>query len=150
DAELSALLATPGGPAPEALEAYAKKVDRGLWAAKLQFYGPPKVIQAQWEYCKEKFSQIPGARLEDGEVLKLPLSPEDLVRLHKVTFGIPNLSIFFIGARSETSPPGEGHIWFSPIIPRTAEAIFEAQKVFAKAAADLGLPLSPIALPSTY
>jgi 4-cresol dehydrogenase (hydroxylating) len=148
--ELAAILATPGGPTPAALDAYAAKSGKGLWAAKLQFYGPPKVVQAQWEYCKEKFGQIPGAAFEDGELVSLPMTPEQLEKAHKVTFGVPNLSIFFIGARSETSPPGDGHIWFSPIIPRTAEAIYESQQVFAKAAADLGLPLSPIALPSTY
>ncbi len=148
--ELGALLATPGGPSPAALDAYAAKAGKGLWAAKLQFYGPPDVIKAQWAYCKKKFAEIPGATFEDGELLHLPMSAADLEKAHKVSFGIPNLSIFFIGARSETSPPGDGHIWFSPIIPRTGEAVFEAQKVFAKAAADLGLPLSPIALPSTY
>ena len=150
DPELAAILATPGGPPKDALQAHAKKVGRGLWATKLQFYGPEKVIRAQWEHCRERFSAIPGATFEDGELMRLPLSPADLEKAHKVTFGIPNLSIFFIGARTENSPPGDGHIWFSPIIPRTGEAIFEAQAVFRKAAQDLGLPLQPIALPSTY
>jgi 4-cresol dehydrogenase (hydroxylating) len=148
--ELTAILATPGGPPPAALEAYAAKTGKGLWAAKLQFYGPAKVVAAQWEYCKERFGHIPGATFEDGEVLKMPLTPEQMAKAHQVTFGIPNLSIFSFGARSETSPPGEGHIWFSPIIPRTGEAVFEAHQVFTKAAADLGLPINPIALPSTY
>jgi len=150
DPELAAILAAPGGPPKEALEAHSRKVGKGLWAAKLQFYGPEKVIRAQWEHCRERFSAIPGAVFEDGDLLRFPLAPDQLVNEHKVTFGIPNLSIFFIGARSETSPPGDGHIWFSPIIPRTAEAIFEAQRVFRDAADSLGLPMQPIALPSTY
>ena len=150
DAELQAILATPGGPPKAALDAYCAKVGKGLWGVQLQFYGPPKVIQAQWEHCKEKFAAIPGATFEDGVSYRFPLKPEELEKAHKVAFGIPNLSIFFIGARSAAGPGGEGHIWFSPIIPRTGEAIFEAQQVFAQAAHDLGLPLSPIALPSTY
>ncbi len=150
DPELTAILATPGGPPKDKLEAHCRKVGKGLWAAKLQFYGPAKVIQAQWEHCRERFASIPGATFEDGELLRMPLTPEQMDKVHKVTFGIPNLSIFFIGARTATSPPGDGHIWFSPIIPRTAEAIFEAQAVFRQAAHDLGLPINPIALPSTY
>ena len=151
DPELQAILAAPGGPSPKALEQHAAAKGLGLWGAKLQFYGPAKVIQAQWEHCKERFSAIPGARFQDGELLRIPLTPEQQERAHKVAFGIPNLSIFFIGARSEANPtPTEGHIWFSPIIPRTAEAVFEAQRVFSQAARDLGLPVSPISLPSTY
>ena len=148
--ELAALLSMPGGPPKAALEAYCQKVGKGLWGVQLNFYGPAKVIRAQWEHCQEKFGAIPGARFQDGELMRLPLTDAQLERAHKVSFGVPNLSIFFIGARTETSPPGEGHIWFSPIIPRTAEAIFEAQRVFGEAARQFGLPMSPIALPSTY
>jgi len=43
-----------------------------------------------------------------------------------------------------------GHIWFSPIIPRTGEAVLEANRVFAKAAKDFGLPLLSFILPTTY
>ena len=150
DAELAALLATPGGPPKEGLEAYAKKTGKGLWGAMLQFYGPEKVIRAQWEACKERFAEIPGATFEDNQFHRFPLKPEELDQVHKVAMGIPNLSIFFIGARTETTPPADGHIWFSPIIPRTGEAIFEAQKVFGEAAKEFGLPMSPLALPATY
>ncbi|MGH8245815.1 MAG: FAD-binding oxidoreductase, partial [Gammaproteobacteria bacterium] len=149
--EVQALLATPGGPKPEDLERYCAKTGVGLWACKLQFYGPEKVIRAQWEYSKETLSAISGARFDDTEFYRLPLTPEQVEKVHKVSFGIPNLSMFFIGARSETNPtPGEGHIWFSPIIPRTGEAVFEAQRVFTQAARELGLPISPLAVASTY
>ena len=68
-------------------------------------------------------------------------------------FGIPSLTMFSIGARSETNPnPTEGHMWFSPIIPRTGEAIFEANRVFAEAARELDLPINAVgfSLPTTY
>ena len=150
--EVQAVLDTPGGPTPQALEDIAARLGVGLWAVKLQFYGPAKVIQAQWEHCKERFAAIPGAKFKDGEMLRLPLTAEQLEKVHKVVFGVPNLSIFFIGARSEANPdhPGDGHMWFSPIIPRTGEAVFEAQKVFGQAAKEMGLPMSPLSLPSTY
>lgn len=41
-------------------------------------------------------------------------------------------------------------MWFSPIIPRTGEAILEANRVFAQAAKDIGLPSISFSLPSTY
>ena len=150
-AEVSAILARPGEPDWAALEAFGREKGTGFWGCKFQFYGPEKVIQAQWDYAKSQLAEIPGATFEDNERFKLPLSPEDKARAHKTTFGIPNLSIFFIGARSDSNPnPTDGHMWFSPIIPRTGEAVFEAQKVFGDAARELGLPMSPLQLPSTY
>ena len=46
------------------------------WSCTVKFYGPPKAIAAQWDYAKEKFSAIAGAKFEDGESYKLPLTPE--------------------------------------------------------------------------
>ena len=149
--EVAAALAKPGEPDWAELERIARDKGTGFWGCKFQFYGPPKVVQAQWEYAKEQLSAIPGAAFEDGELLRLPLSDQEKERVHKTVFGIPNLSIFFIGARSDATPtPTDGHMWFSPIIPRTGEAIFEAQKVFGEAARELGLPMSPLSLPGTY
>lgn len=148
--ELLDLLATPGGPPKEALEAHAQKVGRGLWGAMLQFYGPPKIIQAQWEYSKERLAAIPGAKLIEGESYKIPLKPEELVKVSKNAFGIPSLEIFSLVARTADHPGLEGHVGFSPIIPRTGEAVFEAQKVFGEIAREYGLPVSPLAVPFTY
>jgi (+)-pinoresinol hydroxylase len=149
--DVATLLAAPGGADWPGLENYCQTHNTGLWGVKLQFYGPPEIIQAQWAYCKKKYAAIPGVKLEDGELLTLPLTEEQKKSVHGVSFGIPSLQIFFIGARSATNPtPGLGHIWFSPIIPRTGEAIFEAQKVFGDAAQELGLPLNPLQLPGTY
>jgi 4-cresol dehydrogenase (hydroxylating) len=59
--------------------------------------------------------------------------------------------MFSIGARTPTNPnPTNGHMWFSPIIPRTGQAIFEANRVFAQAAKDFGLPVLSFSLPSCY
>ena len=97
--EVQAMLATPGGPKQEDLERYGREKGVGMWSAQLQFYGPEKVIRAQWEYSKERFAAIAGAKFEDKEFYKLPLSAEQKEKVHKVVFGIPNLSMFFIGAR---------------------------------------------------
>ena len=124
---------------------------RGLWGAMLKFYGPPKIIQAQWEYSKERFARDSGRDVREGEFYQDSAQPEELEKvIARHAFGIPSLSIFSIGARTADHPGLEGHIWFSPIIPRTGEAIFEAQKVFGEIAREYGLPVSPLAVPFTY
>jgi hypothetical protein len=66
-------------------------------------------------------------------------------------FGIPSLRMFSMDARSDANPnPGRGHIWFSPIIPRNGEAIFEANRVFTQAAKELDLPVPRFSLPTCY
>ncbi|HEY7446251.1 MAG TPA: FAD-binding oxidoreductase [Vicinamibacterales bacterium] len=151
DKELGALLARPGGAPPEEIERLALQKGIPYWNCSLRFYGPAKAIAAQWEHTKEKFSAIPGATFQDGELLRLPLTPEQRQRVHKPEFGIPSLEMFSIGARSEVNPnPTNGHMWFSPIIPRTGEAVFEAQRVLSQAARDLKLPFNISAIPTMY
>jgi 4-cresol dehydrogenase (hydroxylating) len=133
------------------LDDYAQKKGIGYWSCKLSFYGATKANAANWAYAKEKFSAIPGVKFEEGDVYKLPLTAEQREKVHKPQFGIPSLAMFSIGARSAMNPePSTGHMWFSPIIPRTGEAIFEANRVFAQAAKELGLPFLNFNLPSTY
>ncbi len=151
DPELPALIAKAGGEASPELDAYAQRKGIGYWSCKLSFYGAAKANAANWAFAKEKFSAIPGAKFEDGESYKLPLTPEQREKVHKPQFGIPSLAMFSIGARSAMNPePASGHMWFSPIIPRTGEAIFEANRVFAQAAKEFGLPFLNFNLPSTY
>jgi (+)-pinoresinol hydroxylase len=151
DAELTALIAKAGGEMSPELDDYAQKKGIGYWNCKLSFYGAPKANAANWAFAQEKFSEIPGARFDDGESYKLPLTPEQQEKVHKPQFGIPSLAMFSIGARSPMNPtPANGHMWFSPIIPRTGEAIFEANRVFAAAAKEFGLPFLNFNLPSTY
>jgi 4-cresol dehydrogenase (hydroxylating) len=148
--EVTALLEKGGVASPE-LQRYAQ--DKGIhyWNCSLKFYGPAKAIRAQWEYAQEQFSKVPGAKFQDGEFYKLPLTPDQFDKVHKPEFGIPSLETFSIGARSPVNPtPTSGHVWFSPIIPRTGEAVLEANRVFSQAAKDLGLPFLSFALPTTY
>ncbi len=151
DPELAQILAKPDGGSPAELEAYALRKQTPYWSCGLKFYGPAKVIAAQWEHAKEQFAAIQGATFEDGELLRLPLTDEQMKRSDLAEFGIPSLSIFAIGARSETNPtPGNGHIWFSPIIPRTGEAILEANRVFAETARELKLPTVMFSPPFSF
>ena len=83
----------------------------------------PRPSQANWEYCQEKFSAIPGAKFENGETYKFPLSAaeiEDITRNQAAgsrsatlpEFGIPSLTMFSIGARSrdESEPRQRPHV----------------------------------------
>lgn len=160
--ELQALLAR--GASTAELEEYAAVAGRGYWSCTVKFYGPEKAIAANWEYAREKFSAIPGATFVDGESYRFPLTAEQIEDITRgqadgtgdsalPDFGVPSLVTFSAGARSETNPnPSSGHVWFSPIIPRSGEAIIEANRVFAEAAGELGLPVEAagFSLPATY
>jgi FAD/FMN-containing dehydrogenase len=151
DPELASLQDRAEAGDPSGLEAYGTRKGMAYWTFKLKFFGPAKAIAAQWDYCKEKFSEIHGVRFEDGPLIRLPLSEEQRKNVHWPEFGIPTLNMFSIGARSSTnSTPTHGHMWFSPIIPRDAASIFEANRVFAAAAREFSLPILRFSLPATY
>ncbi|MCC6201840.1 MAG: FAD-binding oxidoreductase [Gammaproteobacteria bacterium] len=151
DAEVAAVFGKPGGPSHADLEALCRQRGVGMWACRLQFYGPEEVIRAQWRHAQKKLAAIAGAWFTDDAYYDLPLTDAQADKSHKVTFGIPNLNIFFIGARSEHIPqPTQGHIWFAPIIPRSGAEIFKAQQVFEQAARELGLLAVPLSVAATY
>jgi len=152
DSELAALLSRPEGAGPQELEELGLRKGIPYWSCSFNFYGPEKVMRAQWEYVKEKFSAIAGATFRDDEFYKLPLSDAAQEKVRSATFGIPSLRIFSLGARTHSnSHPTNGHMWFSPVIPRTGEAILEANKVFGEAARKRGVPLmAGFSLPTTF
>ncbi len=132
DPELAALRASGS---TKDLEDYAARKKTGYWSVSLPFYGPADVVAAQWEYAKRKFSVIPGVRFEDRASYRFPLDADQLAKIvNPVPFGVPSLQTFSIGG-----PRSQGHMWFSPIIPMTGEAVLEAQKVFDQVARDLSL-----------
>jgi len=110
-----------GGPRPPGAPAGG-----ATWTAQVPIYGPEKVVRAQMEYSKEKFSKIAGAKFSEGELLRTPLDAATLNRVRKVSFGVPDLSTFAMLGRNQANPaPPGGHIGFSPIIPRTGESVLE-------------------------
>jgi 4-cresol dehydrogenase (hydroxylating) len=99
---------------------------RPAWTVQVPIYGPEKIVRAQMEHCKEQFAKIPGARFTEGELFRTPLDAATLNRVRKVNFGVPDLSTFAMLGRNQANPaPPGGHIGFSPIIPRTGEAVLE-------------------------
>jgi (+)-pinoresinol hydroxylase len=101
------------------------------WTIQVPIYGPEAVVRAQMEYAKAKFSAIPGVKFADGELFRTPLSQEALARVRLVNFGIPNLATFALLGRNPANPdPAGGHIGFSPIVPRTGEALLEFRRYY--------------------
>jgi (+)-pinoresinol hydroxylase len=140
DPTLAAMYAKQGGPSTEELEGYAQAKNIGYWSIELPFYGPAKVVAAQWEYAKEKFSNIPGVKFREGAMHRFPINPAELPQFtNSVAVGIPSLSVFGVGgARTE------GHVWFSPIIPMSGEAVLEAQRVFTDTYKEMGMAMGPM------
>lgn len=148
DREFDSLLSKEGGPSDEELDRYAESKGLASWSVELQFYGPEQTIAGSWEYAKQRIgASIPGARFEDGVTYRFPLTQEQQAEVHrvhrKVDIGIPNLAIFAIaGGRTEQNPDSAdgGQFYFSPIIPRTGEAVLEAGRVLGRAYREVGLP----------
>jgi 4-cresol dehydrogenase (hydroxylating) len=129
------------GYSPE-LEAYGLKSGIPYWQLWLSFHGPMEVIEAQWQAVQRHFAKFEGAKFRVEDRIKLPIDPAKAVDYHEPELGVPSLRAFSIGARSPWNPtPSKGHMWFSPIIPRTGEAIIEANRVFSEAARELDMPL---------
>lgn len=153
--ELMKLNGQPGGATVREYEDYAARHGLEYWNVTLNFYGPRKTVYANWEHAQEMFAPIKGVQFVELESFEQPMSEaaREKVR-HKVALGIPDMSIFSIGARSKAMPqPGDGHAWFSPIVPRSGEAFIKAHEVFSRAAKEMNLTTAPIAptnVPQTW
>jgi 4-cresol dehydrogenase (hydroxylating) len=151
---LAALVSKPGGATDEELDKYAQDNKKASWRVELQFYGPANTVDSNWEFAKARMAAaIPGATFDDGHSYRFPLTDEQVKAVeHKVAIGVPNLAIFAGGVRSELNPsPRDGHCYFAPVIPKTGEGIFEAQKVLGDAYRKLGMPMTgPFTLPQTW
>jgi (+)-pinoresinol hydroxylase len=149
--QLNLMKGTKLGFSPE-IEAYGARAGIPYWRLWLSFHGPEEVIQAQWRAAQRHFARIEGAKFAVVDQLKLPVDAQQATKYHEPELGVPSLRVFSIGARTPWNPtPSKGHMWFSPIIPRTGEAIIEANRVFSEAAKSLGMPLfTTFTLPACF
>ncbi len=151
DPAIAAILSDPGGVDMNKLDVAAQSRGLAFWACDFNFYGPSKLIQAQWDCVCDALKVIPGATFTLGEIRSLPLSPEVQAKTRDLgPFGIPTLKTFDLGPMF--SYDGEdvvGHIFFSPVIPRTGEAAIEAMNLFAAIGRKYKLPGPPLQFPST-
>ncbi len=139
------------GFSPE-MEAYGARAGIPYWRLWLSFHGAEEVIEAQWRAAQRHFARIDGAKFALVDRLKLPVDAQQATQYHEPELGVPSLRAFSIGARTPWNPtPSKGHMWFSPIIPRTGQAIIEANRVFSEAAKSLGMPLfTTFTLPACF
>ena len=128
-----ALLDKPDGGSAKEWDRYAASRGLHFWETELHFYGPVKLIRAQWEHVMERFSVIRDIRFQEGDMTHFPLTDDQISKLADAgAFGIPSLNVFTPQALSVTSDGKEvtGHLDASPIIPVSGAAILKAHKVF--------------------
>src|SRR5690606_1241454 len=93
---------------------------------------------ASVEYARDLFAKIEGARFTEGELFRTPLDAATLDRVRKVSFGVPDLSTFSMLGRNQANPaPPGGHMGFSPIIPRTGEAVLAYSRFYRENLAEV-------------
>lgn len=130
-------------PTPDEMNRRARETGRNAWRVSFQFYGPEAISRPQWEYIRDRFAAtIAGATFQEDEFFRLPLCEEELERVFKARFGIPNLERFSLGSRgSGPLAPSDGHIWISAVIPRTAEGIVQGTRVMLEECKRLDIPV---------
>jgi FAD/FMN-containing dehydrogenase len=151
DPKILAILNDPAGVDMDKLDAAAQSAGLPFWACTFNLYGPKKFIKAQWECICDALGHIPEARFKLNEIRSLPLPAEELAKMFDVgPLGIPSLRTFSLGPMiSYEGQDVVGHIFFSPVIPRTGEAAIEAMDVFAGIARKYKLPYPPLQFPSS-
>jgi len=153
------LVATSRVGYSDELARYAAENKLPYWGLSLKFYGPSKVVAAQWEAVKELASkQIRGAAFQDGEIFTDFKKAAADWKVYPQDVGVPNMDFFGMGTRAGGNPnPMRGHLWFSPVIPQSAKGILDANRVFDEAARTIPalqqVPiwnLRPFALPAPF
>lgn len=163
DPKLQAMFARTGGVTKTDLESYAS--GKPYWQLRLRFFGPRSINEAKWDHVRQRAEKlIPNVTFGDLEHHSMPLTDEQAAALpfdmsgdRRVNLGYPNLEVFMLSSRSPINPTGSrGHVWLSPIFPRTGETVMKMQNVLTRATLDLGVvsrsnvPLPMTHLPRTY
>jgi FAD/FMN-containing dehydrogenase len=134
------------------LDAFAAANNTPFWTSQFKFYGPPAIIDASWDYVKTQFAHVAGVRFVDQEYYRFPMTQEIIDNSQDENhLGIPSLSVFSLGARSNFNPTGSnGHLGFSPVIPMTGAAVLESQKVMGRVLRDMGASTVFNVFPQSY
>lgn len=152
--ELKGYLTSKGGlPDIDKIQNYALKNDIPYWQIDIPIYGCKDACYANMDYIKKRFKIIDGAEIRKVQEFALPLSLEQKKQIkHKVSLGIPNMEIFWLSTRGESKEPSDGHVWFSPVIPRDGNELLKCQDVYIQMFHDLGMPspITPFAHPRSW
>ncbi|HET7132182.1 MAG TPA: FAD-binding oxidoreductase [Gammaproteobacteria bacterium] len=133
-----------GGASDADWDRFAASQNRPFWSSTFVFYGPAKVVAAQWEHVKDKLGGIAGVQFRETGSYTFPLSDEQVEAVpDKARLGIPSLNLF--GSRnSPDARPSEGHIDFSPMIAPHGEELIALSDITGKIYADLGMTPSSV------
>jgi 4-cresol dehydrogenase (hydroxylating) len=132
-------LRSSGGASDDEWNRFAAAQGRPFWSASFVYYGPRKVLDAQWEHTKDRLTGIAGVAFRETASYTFPLSDEQVEAVpDKARLGIPSLNLF--GSRNAPgAQPSEGHLDFSPMIAPHGEDLIALSDVTGKIYADLGL-----------
>lgn len=136
NAEFFASATRQGGPSDAEMDAAALAAGLPSWQVELQFMGPEKATLENWEYAKDRvLGDIAGAVAIAGDHFPLPATDAQLDNQtqpyatsikRRRSLGVPSLGAWKIVR-------DDGHVGFFPVLPRTGEAVFEAQRVLGDA-----------------
>jgi len=148
------LIAAGEFPGDEALDEFAAARGKPYWSVTLQFYGPDEVVRAQIAAARRLAgARLQGAQFEGETVVPLPASEEAKQSIDPVHLGIPTLKTFALSSRSPRNPEGsDGHLFFSPILPKSGLALLDFQRLMWRELGRLGLPrqIGPFTTPNTW
>jgi 4-cresol dehydrogenase (hydroxylating) len=151
DPELRAALASDDPAEVAKLNAFARERDVPFYSNIFKFYGPEEVVRAQWDYTKRRLGSIPNARFREGAFYRFPLAEAEISTIRdQQDMGIPSLSTFSIGARSNFGPATRGHLGFSPVIPMTGEAVIDSQRVLQRVLQEFEGDAALLVFPQSY
>jgi 4-cresol dehydrogenase (hydroxylating) len=145
NAELVRLRAAGASASDGDWNRYAEAQGRPFWSSTFVYYGPQKVVAAQWEHTKDRLAGIAGVQFRETASYTFPLSDERVEAVpDKARLGIPSLNLF--GSRNAAgAQPSEGHLDFSPMIAPHGEDLIALAEVTGKIYTDLGLTPSGVA-----
>lgn len=154
NSELKGYLTSNGGkPDLEKIQDYAIRNKIPYWQIDIPFYGNKDAVRANIEYVKSRFKGVKGVKIEMVQEFAMPINKEQISKIkHKVSLGIPNMEIFWLSTRGETIEPKDGHVWFSPIIPRDGAELLKCQDAYIDVFHELGMPspITPFAHPRSW
>lgn len=152
-----------GGVDDAELDRLAAAAGLHAWQVELQFLGSEGTTRAHWEYAQDLISrEIAGARFVPDQSVPLPLTQEQIVHgtkpgahyLWRSSLGVPSLQTWQSLGRTEALPDSwqQNHLGLFAVIPRHADAVFEAQRVFGDTLRELGVDtrISAISTPANW
>jgi len=139
DPEVVTLIRSSGGGSAAQWNQLGRDTNRPVYTLQTEIYGAPKVVDAQIETIKDRFGAIPGVTVTDGKTYRAPLDLDKIDEPDKQLFGIPTLWRFYTDLAQNKDPDWSGHVWFSPNIPQTGEALRKANRVFQEGCDKVGI-----------